>query len=170
VFAGYIVGKVPRLPWCEHSLNLETIPIRDTLRTLNLNGFLTINSQPAVNGAESTDPAVGWGGPGGYVYQKAYLEFFTSPSNLEKMIKVVADFPSITYTAVNSQGKSTSNTNFAESGAVNAVTWAVFPGKQIDQPTVVDQNIFCNTWKDEAFAFGSLNGETFTLRVPPPGT
>jgi len=152
VFAGYILGKVPRLPWCEHALNLETIPIRDTLRTLNLNGFLTINSQPAVNGAESTDPAVGWGGPGGYVYQKAYLEFFTSPSNLEKMIKVLADFPSITYTAVNAQGKSTSNINFAESGAVNAVTWGVFPGKQIDQPTVVDQNIFCNTWKDEAFA------------------
>jgi hypothetical protein len=32
--------------------------------------------QPAVDGRPSTDPEVGWGGPGGFVYQKAYIEFF----------------------------------------------------------------------------------------------
>lgn len=37
-------------------------------------GFLTINSQPRVNAARSDDPTFGWGGIGGYVYQKAYVE------------------------------------------------------------------------------------------------
>jgi len=36
----------------------------------NRHGFLTINSQPRVNAAPSTDPVVGWGNPGGYVFQK----------------------------------------------------------------------------------------------------
>lgn len=34
--------------------------------------------------------------------------------------------------------------------AVNAVTWGVFPGKEIIQPTVVDPKSFM-VWKDEAF-------------------
>ena len=33
---------------------------------------------------------------------------------------------------------------------VNAVTWGVFPGKEILQPTVVDHQAFI-VWKDEAF-------------------
>lgn len=40
------------------------------LETLNRQGFWTINSQPRVNAASSEDPNVGWGGPGGVVYQK----------------------------------------------------------------------------------------------------
>jgi len=32
-----------------------------------------------------------------------------------------------------------------------AVTWGVFPGQEIQQPTVVDTNSFI-AWKDEAFA------------------
>jgi len=31
------------------------------------------------------------------------------------------------------------------------VTWGVWPGSEIKQPTVVDPNVFCNIWKDEAF-------------------
>lgn len=100
VFAGYVEGKVPRLPWCEHALQLETIPIKNSLRRMNLNGFLTINSQPKVNGAPSTDPAVGWGGQGGYVYQKAYLEFFCSPAHLQKVVSSFYNTrvrPTVTY-------------------------------------------------------------------------
>jgi methylenetetrahydrofolate reductase (NADPH) len=33
---------------------------------------------------------------------------------------------------------------------VNAVTWGVFPGREIIQPTVVDPSSFM-IWKDEAF-------------------
>lgn len=35
--------------------------------------------------------------------------------------------------------------------AVQAVTWGVFPGKEVQQPTIVDNETF-SIWKDEAFA------------------
>ncbi len=54
------------LPWSEmDSLQHETGAIQERLVALNHGGLLTINSQPAVNGAQSTDPHVGWGGPNG---------------------------------------------------------------------------------------------------------
>lgn len=34
----------------------------------------------------SSDKLVGWGSPDGYVYQKAYVEFFCSPGLLEKLM------------------------------------------------------------------------------------
>ena len=56
------------LPWSEmDSLQLETGYIKDQLVALNKKGFLTINSQPCVNGQPSTDEKVGWGGPNGCV-------------------------------------------------------------------------------------------------------
>ena len=45
----------------------------DQLASINSRGVLTINSQPNVNGAPSDDAVFGWGGPGGYVYQKVML-------------------------------------------------------------------------------------------------
>ena len=36
-----------------------------------------------------------------------------------------------------------------------AVSWGVFPGKEIMQPTVVDPKLFRGAWKDEAFALWS---------------
>ena len=55
------------LPWSEmDSLQLETGYIKDQLVALNRKGFLTINSQPCVNGLPSTDEKVGWGGPNGW--------------------------------------------------------------------------------------------------------
>ena len=53
---------------CDQGVQLETGLIRDQLITMNKTGFLTINSQPRVNGAVSTDSTFGWGGPGGRVY------------------------------------------------------------------------------------------------------
>ncbi|VDM29166.1 unnamed protein product [Toxocara canis] len=77
VFVGFITQqpneqgvKVTRLPWNEQDLDAETNIIRDQLLWCNENGILTVNSQPSVNGAPSTDPLVGWGKPGGYCYQK----------------------------------------------------------------------------------------------------
>jgi hypothetical protein len=68
--ARYIRGEIPKLPWCETQVNLETIAIVDQLVRMNTALMLTINSQPRVNAAPSADPAVGWGGAGGYVFQK----------------------------------------------------------------------------------------------------
>lgn len=39
-------------------------------------------------------------------------------------------------------------------GEVNAVTWGVFPAREIIQPTVVDPSSFM-VWKDEAFEIWS---------------
>ncbi len=68
--ARYIRGEIPKLPWCETQVNLETIAIVDQLVRMNTALMLTINSQPRINAAPSADPAVGWGGAGGYVFQK----------------------------------------------------------------------------------------------------
>lgn len=149
VFANYIEGNISRLPWCENALMLETIPLKNRLSNVNRKGFLTINSQPRINGAPSDDSAVGWGGKGGYVYQKAYLEFFTSPDNMKKIVELMAQFPSLTFQATNVRGETLTNVH-TERG-VNAVTWGVFPAREIIQPTVVDPASFM-VWKDEAFA------------------
>jgi methylenetetrahydrofolate reductase (NADPH) len=70
VFCKYIRGEIPKLPWCETQLNLETVSLVDFLVRMNSALFLSINSQPRINGAPSTDAAVGWGAVGGYVFQK----------------------------------------------------------------------------------------------------
>lgn len=76
------------LPWCDTALHPETNALTDRLVRIIRAGFLTINSQPRVNGAASTDPVYGWGDAGGYVYQKAYVECFTSPENLRALMEV----------------------------------------------------------------------------------
>ena len=70
---------------CAESLQLETVSIIERLSNINRHGFLTINSQPQLNGVDSEDPVFGWGGSGGVVYQKSYLEFFTSKKNFNKL-------------------------------------------------------------------------------------
>lgn len=93
----------------------------------------------------------GWGGPGGYVYQKAYVEFFCSREKLDGLVDKCKAFPSLTYMAVNKEGSWISNVGQTN---VNAVTWGVFPAKEIIQPTVVDPSSFL-VWKDEAFEIWS---------------
>jgi len=145
-FAGFCLSDKPS-PFSETALALESDIIRDKLVQINQMGFLTINSQPAVNGAPSSDKRFGWGPRGGYVYQKAYVEFFTSAENVQKIIEVAKKkFHSLTFHAVNIKGESYTNTK-----GTNAVTWGVFPGKEIIQPTVVDAASFV-VWKDEAYA------------------
>lgn len=43
----------------------ESKAIASELMELNRAGYLTINSQPQVNGAPSSDPKYGWGGADG---------------------------------------------------------------------------------------------------------
>ncbi|CAG0884365.1 unnamed protein product, partial [Cyprideis torosa] len=157
VFARYVGGEtnetgitVTRLPWNDEALAPETNLLRDQLVRFNKNGILTINSQPAVNAAPSTDPIVGWGKPGGYVFQKAYLEFFACPQIVEQLLEILEDYcPRVNFHITDKTG-ATNLTNAAKHRA-NAVTWGVFPGTEIIQPTVVDPDSF-QVWKDEAFA------------------
>lgn len=144
-FVSYCQGKINKLPWHEEPMATESQLIRDPLVRLNRNGFLTINSQPAVNGVPSTDKIFGWGQPGGYVYQKAYLELFCSPANKDKLVERLQLFPNLTYQICDVKGNMQLNFDQA-----NAVTWGVFPGREIVQPTIVDPVSF-RIWKDEAY-------------------
>ncbi|KNA12569.1 hypothetical protein SOVF_124730 [Spinacia oleracea] len=152
MFKNFCLGKLRSNPWSElDGLQPETKIIDEQLGNINKKGFLTINSQPAVNGERSDSPTVGWGGPGGYVYQKAYVEFFCSKEKLNALVEKCKALKHITYMAVNKGGDWISNV--AQTG-VNAVTWGVLPAKEVIQPTVVDPASFM-IWKDEAFEIWS---------------
>lgn len=152
MFKNFCLGKLKSNPWSElDGLQPETKIIDEKLGDINMKGFLTINSQPAVNGEKSDSPTVGWGGPGGYVYQKAYVEFFCAKEKLNALVEKCKSLTSITYMAVNKGGDLISNVAQTD---VNAVTWGAFPSKEIIQPTVVDSASFM-IWKDEAFEIWS---------------
>ncbi|KAL2922405.1 Methylenetetrahydrofolate reductase 2 [Bienertia sinuspersici] len=190
MFKNFCLGKLKSNPWSElDGLQPETKVIDEQLGNINMKGFLTINSQPAVNGEKSESPTVGkyykylqkcpadyllmsldsclmegllllillinisagWGGPGGYVYQKAYVEFFCSKDKLNVFVEKCKSHPSVTYMAVNKGGDWIANVAQTD---VNAVTWGAFPAKEIIQPTVVDPISFM-IWKDEAFEIWS---------------
>lgn len=70
LFARFCRGELASLPWSDAPAAKETSFISEPLAKMNERGFLTINSQPAVDGAKSSDPVHGWGPKNGYVYQK----------------------------------------------------------------------------------------------------
>ncbi|KAK7331538.1 hypothetical protein VNO80_28273 [Phaseolus coccineus] len=133
-FRMYCIGKLRSNPWSElDGLQPETKIINEQLERINTKGFLTINSQPAVNGEKSDSPT---GGPGGYVYQKAYVEFFCSKEKLDTLVDKCKDRTSLTYMAVNKEGSWKSNVGQTD---VNAVT----------------DPVSFNVWKDELFEIWS---------------
>ncbi|KAF8987030.1 hypothetical protein BGZ52_006564 [Haplosporangium bisporale] len=208
LFVKFIQGTIPLLPWSEGAPLPETEAIQARLVTCNQRGFLTVGSQPAVDGKPSTDPLVGWGPKGGYVYQKAFIELFVGPNEVVALVeKLRTSSPWITFLAASRDGdvvtnltgdvleeqnkiaelkkicgkkqdkvkkdavaspsssSSSSSTTTEEAPACetfsnkledelvedsNAVTWGVFPGKEIIQPTVIEKVSFL-AWRDEAF-------------------
>jgi methylenetetrahydrofolate reductase (NADPH) len=143
LFADYVLGEVKNLPWSDSPISPEVSSIRTRLVDLNRGGFLTINSQPAINGEKSSHPVHGWGPRNGYVYQKAYLECFCDSAYIDRVLGAIAKDPNITFHAVNKHGDLRTNTY---SDGPNAVTWGVFPGKEIIQPTIVETVSFL-AWK-----------------------
>ncbi len=150
LFVHYLEGELDRLPWSEGAISAEAGTIKDNLLGLNKRGLLTINSQPAINGASSTDATHGWGPAGGWVYQKAYLELFVFPSVFKTVIERLEANKNLTYYAVNQEGELLTNT---KDEGPNAVTWGIFPNREIVQPTIVETVSFL-AWKDEAFRLG----------------
>lgn len=150
LFENYIRGKIKALPWSDQAISEEVEPIKNCLIDLNHRGFLTVNSQPAVNGVRSNHPVHGWGPSNGYVYQKAYVEIFVPPDMIDDVLKGIERDPEITYYAVNNRGNLKSNSPV---DGPNAVTWGIYPGKEVIQPTVVEKISFL-AWKDEAFRLG----------------
>ncbi|KAI9893307.1 MAG: hypothetical protein M1814_000437 [Vezdaea aestivalis] len=150
LFVSYLKGDLQSLPWSESAINSEADSIKADLISLNTRGLLTINSQPAVDGVKSSHPVLGWGPQNGYVYQKAYIELFVSPAVIEDFLARINLDKALTYYAVSKAGSLRSN---AANDGPNAVTWGVFPGKEIVQPTIVETISFL-AWKDEAFKLG----------------
>jgi len=66
-------------------------------------GWWTVGSQPAVDCAPSTDEVVGWGPSAGYVFQKAFVEFFCTEADLAQLEAKLntADGAWVTYFAAN---------------------------------------------------------------------
>lgn len=149
VFAEYVEGKVPHLPWCETPLQPESFTIQKQLAGLNRAGFLTINSQPPVNAASSSHPVFGWGGAGGYIYQKAYCECFVSPENANRLVSMVSEHPTMNLYAVNSTGQELRVG--VEEGGATALTWGVFANREILQPTIFEPATYL-VWAEEAFS------------------
>lgn len=164
-FAGlvisYLNGKLKSLPWSDTPITAEVESIKNSLIDLNQQGIFTINSQPRVNGSSSDDPVFGWGPKNGFVYQKQYLEFLLPKSKLHTLITridaVNSPFNSntnpkdnyniLTYFAIDVADNLSSNTR---DDSANAVTWGIFPGNEVHQPTIVEKVSFL-AWKDEVF-------------------
>jgi methylenetetrahydrofolate reductase (NADPH) len=150
VFVRYLNAEIESLPWSEAPISNEADVIKEQLLGLNERGLLTINSQPAVDGVKSSHSVHGWGPANGYVYQKAYLELLVAPELIDELLARIANDDEVTYYAVTKSGTLRSNSS---GDAPNAVTWGVFPGKEIVQPTIVETISFL-AWKDEAFRLG----------------
>ncbi|CDH48474.1 methylenetetrahydrofolate reductase [Lichtheimia corymbifera JMRC:FSU:9682] len=148
LFERYITGDLSSLPWCDEPLQTESDTIQQHLTQFNRQGYWTVGSQPAVNGARSEDPVYGWGPKGGYVYQKAFIECFVSDEQLHKLLERLKKDPHVTYYATNRKGDLSTNVENTEDQ--NAVTWGVFPGKEIVQPTIIERVSF-EAWRDEAY-------------------
>merc|ERR1719244_920260 len=173
VFVNYITKAknkngilVNKTPWNDEDLSGETEYISDKLAKMNEKGVLTINSQPYANCIASDDPTFGWGQAGGYVYQKAYLEFFTCEENVLALLQILGRFPNVNFQVINKDG-SINYTNIKNKKPI-AVTWGVFPGREIIQPTIVDPIAF-SQWRTEAFGlwteqWGKLYEENSTSR------
>ncbi|CAK7904521.1 hypothetical protein CAAN1_13S00958 [[Candida] anglica] len=155
----YLKGDLTSLPWSDGAIGEESHVMVDNLIKLNKDGFLTMNSQPALNAVRSNDKVHGWGPKVGYVYQKQYLEFFCHQDIIPKLLQKIDEFNHktsqgneanssvLTYYAVNKDGELSTNTKEDD---INAVTWGVFPGEEILQPTIVEKTSFL-AWKDEVY-------------------
>lgn len=152
VFSSYLRGTLPSNPWSEEPLRAETATISAHLIEMNdERHWWTVGSQPAVDGAPSADLVHGFGPKGGYVYQKAFVEFFLTSAELDELERKSADDARrrkesgegddalVTWFAGNARGEHRSN---MAKGDVNAVTWGVFGAKEIVTTTLIEEMSF----------------------------
>lgn len=159
LFIGHLKGELRAIPWSEEEFNAETARIKDQLLAVNSRGWWTVASQPAVNGLRSNDPIFGWGPANGFVFQKAFVECFM-PKDDWKRLHEKLNKPEMKdvmwFYAANAEGDFLSSdfsggfdSEIKEAGT-NAVTWGVFPGKEIITPTIIEEVSF-RAWAEEAF-------------------
>lgn len=179
IFIRHLKGELSAIPWSEEAFSAETEAIQDNLIKLNSKGWWSLASQPAVNGLRSNDGTFGWGPQNGFVFQKAFVEFFIPSADwrvLEAKLKRPEMKDVVCFYATNAAGDfvSTDTVKFRarmasidEEGSAgevadhrphepstNAVTWGVFPGKEILTPTIIEEVSF-RAWSEEAFGIWS---------------
>ncbi|PWN46628.1 methylenetetrahydrofolate reduct, partial [Violaceomyces palustris] len=54
-------------------------------------GWWTVGSQPAVDGAPSSDPVYGFGPKGGFVFQKAFVELFMEEEDKDQLVRKIKE-------------------------------------------------------------------------------
>lgn len=150
LFVRHITNELDALPWSEEPLSGETALIQEQLLQLNEASLWTVASQPAGNSIKSEDKIFGWGPRGGKIFQKAFVEFFVSDEDWKKIKSKVEENEWVTYYEGNSSSEHGFSTNL-EPGSSNAVTWAVFPNREIVQSTIIEEESFI-AWRDEAFS------------------
>ncbi|KIW80009.1 methylenetetrahydrofolate reductase [Fonsecaea pedrosoi CBS 271.37] len=217
LFRRHVLGELAAVPWSDDidpdlvspgegsadgstnssALRAETDVIRAELISLiSRQNYWTLASQPAVDGAPSSDPVFGWGPPGeGFVFQKAFVEFFCGRDEWEdklrpRLMKHGSDvlgwmktdaeglFESSELVARDQarnqktraaadtekenskpasvspgadQKVATSTSTSSPTNTVNAVTWGVFPSREILTPTIIEAESF-RAWAQEAYA------------------
>ncbi|KAI0094054.1 methylenetetrahydrofolate reductase-domain-containing protein [Irpex rosettiformis] len=149
LFIRYLHSKLATTPFSPVPLSPESLVIIRHLERLTERGWWTVGSQPAIDGADSSDEVVGWGPKGGYVYQKSFVEFFVEKEDVDRIEKRVQEQGQgwVNYFAANLEGDL--RTNVTDDGR-NAVTWGVFPGQEVAQSTIIEKESFL-AWKEEAF-------------------
>lgn len=158
LFIKHIKGELLAIPWSEEEFNPETGTIQAELLALNERGWWTVASQPAVNGIRSSDGTFGWGPAAGFVFQKAFVEFFLPKDDwfkLREKMQTAEIEGTVTWYAANAAGTFESSDLSGGLGrettaSTNAVTWGVFPGKEIITPTIIEEVSF-RAWAEEAF-------------------
>jgi methylenetetrahydrofolate reductase (NADPH) len=161
LFIRHLKGELDQLPWSEGPLNPETRVIQSQLCALiERQGWWSIASQPAVDGVKSDDAIFGWGPKAGFVFQKAFVEFFIPAAAWRRVLRPHLQRPDIAaevswYASSNPSpsGPGAAPPEFessAPASAANSVTWGAFPGKEIVTPTIIEEISF-RAWADEAF-------------------
>ncbi|KAI0840265.1 MTHFR-domain-containing protein [Hypoxylon sp. FL0890] len=159
LFVRHLKGELAAIPWSEEELNEETKTITDQLVRLNSKGWWTVASQPAVNGIRSSDPIFGWGPQQGFVFQKAFVEFFIPSAEWKVLYEKLQSSEvqnTVCFYAANAAGDFVSSdltgglAGEVKESSTNAVTWGVFPGKEIITPTIIEEVSF-RAWSEEAF-------------------
>lgn len=169
LFIRHIEGDLTAIPWSEEGLNEETNSIKPQLLSLNKKGWWTVASQPAVNGVRSTDQIFGWGPENGFVFQKAFVEFFLPADdwkNLQAKLASSEIAPNVSWYSSNSSGEFLSSSS--ETSSTNAVTWGVFTGKEIITPTIIEEVSF-RAWAEEAFGIWDEWGRVYGPRSESKG-
>ncbi|KAJ7632947.1 methylenetetrahydrofolate reductase-domain-containing protein [Roridomyces roridus] len=153
IFLDYLHSKILMTPFSPAPLSPESLMILPHLERLTRRGWWTVGSQPAVDGASSSDEVVGWGPRAGYVFQKGFVEFFCKEEDVDAIERKALERGEgwVHWFAASKNGECRGN---VPEGARNAVTWGVFPGQEIAQTTIIERESFFS-WKDEAFSIWS---------------